>query len=131
MPRLLVVEDNADLAFGLKAILEFEGHEVEVAEDGETGLKRARESSPALIILDLMLPLKGGYEVLRELREGGVRTPVLILTARTQESDLVMGFNLGADDYITKPFTFREVTVRIEAILRRVAWMQGQGLLRR
>ena len=119
MPRLLVVEDNADLAFGLKAILEFEGHEVEVAEDGETGLKRARESSPALIILDLMLPLKGGYEVLRELREGGVRTPVLILTARTQESDLVMGFNLGADDYVTKPFSTAELVARVRALLRR------------
>jgi len=119
MPRLLVIEDNADLAFGLKTILEFEGHEVEVSEDGESGLKRARESDPALIILDLMLPLKGGYEVLRELREGGVRTPVLILTARSQESDLVMGFDLGADDYVTKPFSTVELVARVRALLRR------------
>lgn len=119
MPRLLVIEDNADLAFGLKAILEFEGHEVEIAEDGETGLRRARKSDPALIILDLMLPQKGGYEVLRELREGGMRTPVLILTARVQESDLVMGFNLGADDYVTKPFSTAELVARVRALLRR------------
>lgn len=119
MATLLVIEDNADLAFGLKTILEFEGHEVEVSEDGETGLRRARESSPALIILDLMLPLKGGHEVLRELREGGMRTPVLILTARSQESDLVMGFDLGADDYVTKPFSTVELVARVRALLRR------------
>jgi two-component system alkaline phosphatase synthesis response regulator PhoP len=119
MPRLLLVEDNADLAFGLRTVLEFEGHEVEVAEDGETGLKRARESAPDLVILDLMLPRKGGYEVLRELREGGIRTPVLILTARAQESDLVMGFDLGADDYVTKPFSTVELVARVRALLRR------------
>lgn len=119
MPRLLVIEDNADLAFGLKTVLEFEGHEVAVAEDGVTGLECAQESDPALIILDLMLPRKGGYEVLRELRQGGVRIPVLILTARSQESDLVMGFNLGADDYVTKPFSTAELVARVRALLRR------------
>jgi two-component system alkaline phosphatase synthesis response regulator PhoP len=119
MPRLLVIEDNADLAFGLKTVLEFEGHQVSVAEDGVTGLERAQESDPALIILDLMLPRKGGYDVLRELRQGGIRTPVLILTARSQESDLVMGFNLGADDYVTKPFSTAELVARVRALLRR------------
>jgi two-component system alkaline phosphatase synthesis response regulator PhoP len=119
MPRLLLVEDNADLAFGLRTVLEFEGHEVEVAEDGETGLKRAREGAPELVILDLMLPRKGGYEVLREMRAGGMRTPVLILTARAQESDLVMGFDLGADDYVTKPFSTVELVARVRALLRR------------
>lgn len=119
MSRILVVEDNADLAFGLKTILEFEGHTVEVEGDGETGLKRARESEPALVILDLMLPRKGGYEVLREMRESGMRTPVLILTARSQESDLVMGFNLGADDYVTKPFSTAELVARVRALIRR------------
>jgi len=119
MPLILLVEDNADLAFGLKTVLEFEGHEVEVAEDGETGLKRARESAPALVILDLMLPRKGGYEVLRKMRAGGMRTPVLILTARAQESDLVMGFDLGADDYVTKPFSTVELVARVRALLRR------------
>lgn len=119
MANLLVIEDNPDLAFGLKTILEFEGHEVEVAEDGEAGLERARESAPALIILDLMLPRKGGYDVLKELRAGGMRTPVLILTARSQESDLVMGFELGADDYVTKPFSTVELVARVRALLRR------------
>jgi two-component system alkaline phosphatase synthesis response regulator PhoP len=119
MARLLVIEDNADLAFGLKTILEFEGHEVEVSEDGEEGLERARGSDPALVILDLMLPRKGGYEVLKELRAGGMRTPVLILTARSQESDLVMGFDLGADDYVTKPFSTVELVARVRALLRR------------
>jgi DNA-binding response OmpR family regulator len=127
MPRLLVIEDNVDLAFGLKTVLEFEGHQVAVAEDGETGLERAQESDPALIILDLMLPRKGGYEVLRELRQGGVRTPVLILTARSQESDLVMGFNLGADDYVTKPFSTAELVARVRALLRRSSLQPATG----
>jgi len=127
MPGLLVIEDNSDLAFGLQTILEFEGYEVEVAEDGETGLERARETDPELIILDLMLPRKGGYEVLRELRTGGSRTPVLILTARSQESDLVMGFNLGADDYVTKPFSTAELVARVRALLRRSRFQRGEG----
>ena len=127
MPRLLVIEDNADLAFGLKTVLEFEGHQVAVAEDGVTGLERAQDSDPALIILDLMLPRKGGYEVLRELRQGGVRTPVLILTARSQESDLVMGFNLGADDYVTKPFSTAELVARVRALLRRSSLQPTTG----
>jgi DNA-binding response OmpR family regulator len=116
-----------DLAFGLKTVLEFEGHQVTVAEDGETGLERAQGSDPALIILDLMLPRKGGYEVLRELRQGGVRTPVLILTARSQESDLVMGFNLGADDYVTKPFSTAELVARVRALLRRSSLQATTG----
>ena len=127
MPRLLVIEDNVDLAFGLKTVLEFEGHQVEVAGDGEGGLRRARASDPDLIILDLMLPRKGGYEVLRELRAGGLRTPVLILTARSQESDLVMGFNLGADDYVTKPFSTAELVARVRALLRRTRMAPTPG----
>jgi len=122
----LVVEDNADLAFGLKTILEFEGHEVEIAEDGEAGLDRARETDPDLVILDLMLPRKGGYEVLEALRQEGIRTPVLILTARSQESDLVMGFDLGADDYVTKPFSTAELVARVRALLRR-SRLESQG----
>jgi len=127
MPQLLVIEDNSDLAFGLQTILEFEGYEVEVAEDGEAGLERARETDPELIILDLMLPRKGGYEVLRELRTGGSRIPVLILTARSQESDLIMGFNLGADDYVTKPFSTAELVARVRALLRRSRLQAGEG----
>jgi DNA-binding response OmpR family regulator len=124
---LLLVEDNADLAFGLRAVLEFEGHEVEIAEDGDRGLERAREYAPDLVILDLMLPGKGGYEVLRELRGAGVRTPVLILTARSQESDVVMGFDLGADDYVTKPFSTLELVARVRALLRRARQDQPGG----
>lgn len=120
MARILVVEDNADLAFGLSTILEFEGHEIQVAKDGETGLAQARNPEVQLIILDLMLPEMGGYEVLRKLRMEGVRTPVLILTARSQESDVVMGFDLGADDYVTKPFSTLELVARVRALLRRV-----------
>lgn len=127
MARLLLVEDNADLAFGLSTVLEFEGHEVEIAEDGDRGLERAREYAPDLVILDLMLPGKGGYEVLRELRGAGVRTPVLILTARSQESDVVMGFDLGADDYVTKPFSTLELVARVRALLRRARQDQAGG----
>jgi len=119
MARILVVEDNADLAFGLRTILEFEGHDVDVAEDGSSGLATARASGPDLVILDLMLPEKSGYEVLRELRGGGDRMPVLILTARTEERDVVLGFDSGADDYVTKPFSTLELLARVRALLRR------------
>jgi two-component system alkaline phosphatase synthesis response regulator PhoP len=119
MPRVLVVEDNADLAYGLQNNLEIEGYEVRVAEDGETGLKRARAWGPDLIILDLMLPDLDGYRVLQHLRKEGVQTPVVILTARGEESDKVLGFRLGADDYVTKPFGVMELLARVEAILRR------------
>ena len=127
MARLLLVDDNADLAFGLRTVLEFEGHEMEIAEDGDRGLERARDYKPDLVILDLMLPGKGGYEVLRELRGAGVRTPVLILTARSQESDVIMGFDLGADDYVTKPFSTLELVARVRALLRRARQDQPNG----
>lgn len=120
MARLLLIEDNDDLAFGVRTVLEFEGYEVEVAADGAAGLAKARELDPDLIILDLMLPKMGGYDVLRELRGDGLRTPVLILTARSQESDVLMGFNLGADDYVTKPFSTSELAARVHALLRRI-----------
>jgi DNA-binding response OmpR family regulator len=127
MPRILVVEDNADLAYGLQNNLEIEGYEVRVAEDGETGLKRARAWEPDLIILDLMLPDLDGYRVLQHLRKDGVQTPVLILTARGEESDKVLGFRLGADDYVTKPFGVLELLARVEAILRRVRFVPTAG----
>ena len=103
-PRVLVVEDNPDLAFGLRNNLEIEGYEVEVATDGPVGLEKARGLRPDLVILDLMLPGLDGYRVLRTLRSEGCEVPVLILTARGEESDKVMGFRHGADDYVTKPF---------------------------
>ncbi|HEU4564728.1 MAG TPA: response regulator transcription factor [Gemmatimonadaceae bacterium] len=119
MKRILVVEDNPDLAFGLRNNLEIEGYEVDVADDGPTGLARARSWEPDLVILDLMLPGMDGYRVLRTLRSGGFERPVLILTARGEEADKVMGFRTGADDYVTKPFGVLELLARVEALLRR------------
>ena len=95
MTRILIVEDNPDLAYGLRTGLEIEGYEVQVAEDGETGLERARSWTPDLVMLDLMLPGMDGYRVLKTLREGGSDVPVLILTARGEEADKVLGFRLG------------------------------------
>ncbi|HEU4631908.1 MAG TPA: response regulator transcription factor [Gemmatimonadaceae bacterium] len=119
MPRLLLVEDNPDLAFGLRTGLEIEGYEVHVAEDGPTGLKLARELVPDLVILDLMLPGMDGYRVLRSLREDGLEMPVLILTARGEEADKVLGFRIGADDYVVKPCGVLELLARVAALLRR------------
>jgi two-component system, OmpR family, alkaline phosphatase synthesis response regulator PhoP len=119
MHRILIIEDNPDLAFGLRNNLEIEGYTIEVAEDGNKGLMRARASEPDLIILDLMMPGLDGYRVLRTLREEGYTTPVLILSARGEETDKVRGFRLGADDYVTKPFSLLELLARVEALLRR------------
>lgn len=117
--NILIVEDNPDLAYGLRTGLEIEGYEVAVAEDGETGLARARQWLPDVVILDLMLPGMDGYRVLRSLRDDGLEMPVLILTARGQEADKVLGFRLGADDYVTKPCGVLELLARIGALLRR------------
>jgi two-component system, OmpR family, alkaline phosphatase synthesis response regulator PhoP len=119
--RILIVEDNDDLAFGLRTTLEFEGYEVDVAADGVEGLSSATRVRPDLIVLDLMLPDIDGYGVLRELRKGGQHVPVLILTARGEEADVVLGFDLGADDYVTKPFSTVELLARVRALLRRTA----------
>jgi DNA-binding response OmpR family regulator len=127
MHRILVVEDNADLAFGLRNNLEIEGYVIEVAEDGTKGLVRARASEPDLIILDLMMPGLDGYRVLRTLREEGYTTPVLILSARGEEADKVRGFRLGADDYVTKPFSLLELLARVEALLRRTSAAGPKG----
>ena len=119
MANLLLVEDNADLAYGLRNNLEIDGHVVDTVETGEAALERVRHRAPDLIVLDLMLPNLDGYQVLRRLRADGHEMPVLILTARTQEADKVLGFRLGADDYVTKPFGVLEVLARISALLRR------------
>jgi len=121
MARILIVEDSPDLAFGLRNNLEIEGHDVEVAADGQRGLERARASAPDLIILDLMIPIIDGYRVLRQLREDGIPTPVLILSARNEEADKVRGFRLGADDYVTKPFGLLELIARVDRLLERAA----------
>ena len=119
MSRILVIEDNADLAFGLRNNLEIEGYEVEVSGDGSAGLERARRSRPDLVILDLMLPKMDGLRVLKALRGDDLAMPVLILTARGEETDKVRGLKLGADDYVTKPFGVLELLARVEALLRR------------
>ena len=121
MTRILVVEDNADLAYGLKNNLEIEGYDLEVAADGARGLQRIRETRPDLVILDLMLPELDGFRLLRTMRAESFRMPVLILTARGEESDKVRGLKLGADDYVTKPFGVLELLARVEALLRRSA----------
>src|SRR5262249_40912349 len=108
MTRILVVEDEQKLAMGLEGDLKMEGYEVAVQKDGEAASRRAREGEFDLVILDVMLPKKDGFEVCRELRRAGLKTPVILLTAKTQESDKVLGLELGADDYVTKPFSPRE-----------------------
>jgi len=117
--RILVVEDEPSVAFGLELDLKVEGYEVELAGDGEVAIRAARERDFDLILLDVMLPGKDGFEVCRELRRGGLQTPILILTAKTHEAEKVMGLELGADDYVTKPFSPRELRSRIRALLRR------------
>jgi two-component system, OmpR family, alkaline phosphatase synthesis response regulator PhoP len=119
MTRVLVIEDSTDLAEGLRYNLELEGYAVKVAEDGNTGLACVREWEPDLVILDLMLPGIDGYQVLRSLRADGRQTPVLILSARGEESDKVRGFQLDADQYVTKPFGLIELLERVKSLLRR------------
>jgi DNA-binding response OmpR family regulator len=119
MPRILIVEDEPDIALGLEDDLTVEGHQVEVVRDGETAVRRGRETGWDLILLDVMLPRKDGFEVCRALRHAGVQTPVILLTAKTQEAEKILGLELGADDYVTKPFSPRELRARIKALLRR------------
>ena len=117
--RILIVEDNDDLAFGLRRTLEGEGYDVDVADDGPSGVRRALALRPDLVILDLTLPGLDGFGVLKSMRDGGLGMPVLILTARGEEADKVYGFRLGADDYVTKPFGLSELLARVGALLRR------------
>jgi DNA-binding response OmpR family regulator len=117
--RVLVVEDEPDLALTLADDLAAEGFEAEVVRDGETASLRGRESGWDVILLDVMLPRRDGLDVCRDLRRAGVRTPIIILTARSQEAEKILGLDLGADDYVTKPFSLRELRSRIRAVLRR------------
>ena len=119
MSRILIVEDEPDMVLGLKDNFELEGHEVLTAPDGQAGLERARAEKPDLIILDIMLPRMSGLDVCKTLRGEGWGGPILMLTARGQEIDKVVGLELGADDYVTKPFSIRELLARVRAILRR------------
>ena len=125
-PRLLVVEDEPSLALTLADRLLAEGYSVEVCGDGECALETARKSPFELVILDVMLPGIDGFEVCRELRRAGAQIPVLMLTARSEVVDKVVGLKLGADDYLTKPFEMAELLARVEALLRR-AGTQGSA----
>jgi DNA-binding response OmpR family regulator len=119
--RLLVVDDEPNIALALELDLTQEGYTVTVATTGEAALALAGKGDYDLVLLDVMLPGKDGFEVCRELRRRGVRTPILMLTAMTQEAEKVMGLELGADDYLTKPFSPRELRARVKALLRRAA----------
>ena len=119
MSRILIVEDDPAIAIALEDDLRLEGYDVDVARDGESAIARARDTAFNLILLDVMLPKKDGFEVCRTLRRSGVATMILLLTARTGESEKVMGLELGADDYVTKPYSPKELRARIRALLRR------------
>ena len=119
MERILIIEDEESILIALEDNLRLEGYEVSSAKDGTQGLARALERAPDLVILDIMLPGMNGFEVCRKLRQAGVATPVLMLTAKSQEADKVLGLELGADDYMTKPFSPRELLARVRALLRR------------
>ena len=119
MSRILIVEDDTAIAIALEDDLRLEGYGVEVARDGEAAIKRAREAEFDLIVLDVMLPKKDGFDVCRELRRTGVASMILLLTARTAETEKVLGLDLGADDYMTKPYSPKELRARIRALLRR------------
>jgi DNA-binding response OmpR family regulator len=119
MRRILVVEDEPDIALGLQESLQRNGYVVELAADGDAALRRARNEKWDLILLDVMLPHVDGFQVCREVRRSRIQTPIILLTAKTHEAEKVLGLELGADDYVTKPFSPRELRARIEAVLRR------------
>jgi DNA-binding response OmpR family regulator len=120
MSRILVVEDDLSMSVALRDGFEFEKHSVEMASDGEEGLRLATRGDFDIVILDVMLPKKSGLDVCKELRKMEIHTPVIMLTARGQEIDKIVGLKLGADDYVTKPFSFMELLARVDAMTRRV-----------
>jgi DNA-binding response OmpR family regulator len=119
MTRILVVEDDPAIALGLEDDLTLEGYTVEVVRDGEAALARAGEGGIDLVLLDVMLPRKDGFAVCRELRRRGAHVPIIIVTAKTHEAEKILGLELGADDYVTKPFSPAELRARIKSVLRR------------
>ena len=119
MIRILIVDDEPAMRMGLKDNLEFEGYEVDSAEDGKEGLEKILANKYNLILLDVMMPKMSGLDVCRNVRKKGINTPVILLTAKGEEIDKILGLELGADDYVTKPFSLRELLARIKAILRR------------
>ena len=125
MKRILVIEDEPKMRLGLKDSLELDGYEVLTAGDGPEGYQLALDANPDAVILDVMLPRLNGFDVCRAIRARGLAMPILMLTARAQETDSVLGLELGADDYVTKPFNIRELLARVKALLRRA----GGGLI--
>lgn len=119
MHKVLIVEDEPNMRLGLQDNLEFEDYEVDSAEDGEEGLTKILENKYDLILLDVMMPKMSGFEVCKTVRKKGIATPIILLTAKGEEIDKVRGLELGADDYITKPFSLRELLARVKAVLRR------------
>lgn len=129
MTRILVVEDEPAIALGLQDDLTLEGYQVIVAADGDTAVRRVADESFDLILLDLGLPRKDGFQVCRELRRSGNRTPIIMVTARSHEAEKILGLDLGADDYVTKPFSPAELRARIKSVLRRTT-SAGSGTYR-
>ena len=125
MSRILIVEDDPAIAVALEDDLRLEGYAVEVVKDGEAAIKSAREGTFDLVLLDVMLPKKDGFDVCRELRRSGIDSRILLLTARTAETEKVLGLDLGADDYVTKPYSPKELRARIRALLRRTTTDPG------
>lgn len=117
--KILIVEDEPNMSRGLKDNLEFEGYEVDIADNGALGLQMILSNPYALIVMDVMMPEMSGLDVCKKVREKGITTPIILLTAKSEEIDKVLGLELGADDYITKPFSLRELLARIKAVLRR------------
>ncbi len=130
MTRILIVEDEPGIAFGLENDLATEGYHVAVVSDGAEAVRRARAEAFDLKLLDVMLPAKDGFEVCRELRHCGMKIPIILLTAKTQEAEKVLGLDVGADDYVTKPFSPRELRARIRALLRRATRNTGDEIYR-
>jgi len=128
--RILVVEDEPDIALGLEEDLVRHGHDVEVARDGEAAVRRGRDAQWDVILLDVMLPHRDGFDVCRTLRRERVRTPIIMLTARAQETEKILGLEVGADDYMTKPFSPNELRARIKAVMRRFEDDASAGLYR-
>lgn len=123
MPKVLIIEDEPDMQLGLRDTFEYEGYDVLVAPDGEKGIQQTLEGQPDIILLDVMLPRVCGLDVCRRLRNEGVKTPIIMLTARGQEMDKVIGLEVGGDDYVTKPFSVKELLARVRAHLRRNGWI--------
>lgn len=128
MASILIIEDEPAMQLGLKDNLELESYQVELASDGEEGLNKIKNNLYDLILLDVMLPKLSGFDVCKSARAAGISTPIILLTARGEEIDKILGLELGADDYVTKPFSVRELLARVKAILRRTSTIHSENL---